>query len=110
MTSINQDRLAHILSQKLQTPVHITEIHKIGEGVTSEHFRVHTEEHQDFVLKRIHANDFGFELAERKIQSVLISHNMHRRFPIPPESLGVLLMNQNGDLYLLPEIGEQTVA
>ncbi len=107
MHDIDLQKISALISQKLNRPVDLIAIEKVGSGYHSDGFKLTARDGQQFFLKRVKSHDLGFETPERKVMSLLVSNGMHRRSGLTPQPIGVIL--DNGDeAGIIPEVTEDT--
>ena len=99
--------VSSFLSQKLNEPVNILRVEKIGGGYHSDGFKVISDKGKVFFLKKLKSKDLGFEIPERRVSSLLIGHGMAKRAGKRPLPIGVILVNDNESSFI-PDINEET--
>jgi len=107
MSDIDLEKISRLMSQKLEQNILIEKIEKIGSGYHSDGFRLTARGGKAFFLKRVKSHDLGFEIPERKVFSLMVSHSMQVRAGREPQAVGLILDN-NYKSVLIPEVGEQT--
>ncbi len=107
MQEISKKILSELLSKKLGEHLDVTHIEKVGSGYHSDGYRVDTKQGKKFFLKKVKSDDLGFEYPERKIASLLTSHNMSARTNIATKPIGVMISSHDENI-LLPEIDDST--
>lgn len=107
MNDIDLQKISSLISQKLGKNIEIVSIEKIGSGYHSDGFKLTAKDGHTFFLKRVKSHDLGFEIAERKVMSLLISNGMYRRSNLQPQPIGVILDNGN-EAGIIPEVNEET--
>ncbi|MFA5126854.1 MAG: phosphotransferase [Patescibacteria group bacterium] len=107
MPEINLEKISLLISQKLKEKIEIVDIEKIGSGYHSDGFKLTSKENRNFFLKRVKSHDYGFEIPERKLNSLLVSNGMYRRSGMSPRAIGVVINNQN-EAVIMPELDENS--
>ena len=108
MMEINLPHLSRLLSEKLGERIEITGCEKIGSGYHSDGFKLSAANGTCYFLKRVKSRDLGFELPERQVLSLMMSHGMVQRSGFAPKSLGVIVDDKH-DSVMLPDVDEETV-
>ncbi|MFH1500946.1 MAG: phosphotransferase [archaeon] len=103
---IDINKFQEVLSKELGEDLVVTGLEKVGEGYHSDGFKLLTNK-GEFFIKKVKSEDFGFELPERKIYSLLLSEGMARRANANPKMIGVLVGN-DGEIEKLPTVNSQT--
>lgn len=107
MKNLNLKIVSELLSDKLGKELKITQFKPAGSGYHSDGFVLYADNGEKFFIKKFKSNDLGFEIPERKINSLLISNGMSKRIDSHPEGIGVLVKNKNSKEFL-PEVNAET--
>ena len=107
MQNLDLENLSELISHKLGRDIRFIKCEPLSSGYHSNGYCLYTINGEKFFIKKIKSDDLGFELPERKINSLLISNQMSQHFPPHPKGIGVLIKNQDIK-YLLPEVDDQT--
>lgn len=107
MNEINLDAFSRLLSEKLGRQITFSKVEKVGGGYHSDGFKLSTTDGKFYFLKYVRSHDLGFEFPERHIMSLMISNGMGQRANNDPQSVGVIIENEHGEI-MLPEITDST--
>jgi hypothetical protein len=107
MHEINLSNISVLLSQKLHERIEIVGCEKVGSGYHSDGFKLTAANGTCYFLKHVKSHDLGFEIPQRQVMSLMISHDMVRRSGLAPTSLGVIIENKT-ERGILPDVGEET--
>jgi len=105
---VDLQKISLVISRKIGKSIEVVGMDKVGSGYHSDGFKLTTKGGHNFFLKQIKSNNLGFEIPERRLSSLLISNNMCHRSQVKPQSIGVILENQD-EFEIIPEINEKTV-
>lgn len=100
--------LAGLIAEKTGVHSPIKSMAAAGAGFHASGYRVALEDGRTYFLKRITSNLNGFEIPQRKLNTLSVSHYMASHAGVPPLSLGVAVENAS-TLAWLPQVDEQTV-
>jgi len=106
MENLNLEEISKLIAEKQGKKIDITSFEPIGEGYHSNGYLLHTKTKEKLFIKKIKSKDLGFELPERKINSLLLSNAMSKRAKGQPGGIGIVIKNKKK--YLLPDINDNS--
>ncbi len=104
-------RISKVLSERLGESVELVSSELHASGYRSDGLKLTAKDGRIFFLKHIRENDCiagGYELPERRLNSLLLSHRIAKRVDTAPRSFGVLVDSKDSGPFLFPEMTEDT--